>query len=86
MLDARMTHARGEYESVYGRIVSDWESKPGASFSLKLTIPANTRATVYLPPIPNAKVMQDDQRVQPRQEAGSYLVEVGSGSYRLQVK
>ena len=86
MLDARMTHARGEYESVYGRIVSDWESKPGASFSLKLTIPANTRATVYLPAIPNAKVMQDDQRVQPRQEAGSYLVEVGSGSYHLEVK
>jgi alpha-L-rhamnosidase len=86
MLDERMTHARGEYESAYGKIVSDWASKPGASFSLNLTIPANTRAKVYLPAIPNAKVMQNDELVDSSQEAGSYVVEVGSGSYHFEVK
>jgi alpha-L-rhamnosidase len=84
--DQRMTHAHGEYDSVYGRIVSDWESKPGVSFSLKLSIPANTRAKVYLPAIPNGKVTLNEEHVETRQEAGSYVVEVGSGPYDLEVK
>jgi alpha-L-rhamnosidase len=86
MPDAHMTRARGEYDSAYGRIVSDWESKPGVSFSLNLRIPANTQAKIYLPVIPNAKVMQDSEPIEARQEAGSYLVQVGSGSYHLEVK
>ena len=86
LLDSRMTHARGVYDSVYGRIVSDWDSKPGVSFSLRLTIPANTHAKVYLPVISNAKMMQDNKRIEARQESGSYVIEVGSGSYRLEVK
>lgn len=44
--DARMPHAHGEYDSVYGKIVTDWTASP---FSLNITIPANTNATVYLP-------------------------------------
>jgi len=86
VLDARVTHARGEYDSVYGRIVSDWDSKPGVAFSLNLTIPANTRATVYLPSLPNAKVIEDDQPVSARAEAGSLIVQLGSGRYHLEVK
>jgi alpha-L-rhamnosidase len=85
MLDEHMTHARGEYESVYGRIVSDWEWKPGA-FSIKLTIPPNTEAKVYLPAIPNAKVIENDERLEAQQEAESYVVELGSGSYHLEVR
>ena len=86
VLDARVTHARGEYDSVYGRIVSDWDSKPGVAFSLNLTIPANTRATVYLPSLPNAKVIEDDQPVSARAEGESLIVQLGSGRYHLEVK
>lgn len=86
MLDERMTHARGEYDSVYGTIVSDWQSKPGTSFSLKLTIPANTHAKVYLPAIPNSRVTENDEPIQARNESGSYVVDLGSGSYHLEVK
>jgi alpha-L-rhamnosidase len=86
VLDPSVTHARGEYDSVYGRIVSDWDAKPGESFSLKLIIPANTRAKVYLPSIPNAKVTQDDHVVDTRPEAGSLIVELGSGTYHLEVR
>jgi alpha-L-rhamnosidase len=86
VLDPRMTHARGEYDSVYGRIVSDWDAKPGVSFSLDLTIPANTHAKVYLPAIANAKVIEDNHAVNARPEAGSLIVELGSGSYHLEVR
>ena len=86
VLDPRMTHARGEYDSVYGRIISDWEAKPGKSFSLNLTIPANTKAKVYLPAIPNAKVIEDNHPVDASPEAGSLMVQLGSGSYHLEVR
>ncbi len=86
VLDPRMTHARGEYDSVYGRIVSDWDAKPGQSFSLNVTIPANTRAKVYLPAIPNTKVIQDNHSVEAHPEAGSLFVELGSGTYHLEVR
>ncbi len=86
VLDPRVTHARGEYDSVYGRIVSDWDAKPGKAFSLNLTIPANTHAKVYLPAIPNAKVIEDNHPVDASPEAGSLLVQLGSGSYHLEVR
>jgi len=86
LLDARVLHARGEFDSVYGRIVSDWDAKPGESFSINVTIPGNTRAKVYLPVIPNAKVMLEKHAVDARPEAGSLMVELGSGSYHLEVR
>src|SRR5579862_7762295 len=86
LLDPRLTHARGEYDSVYGRIVSDWNSKPGKSFSINLTIPANTKAKVYLPAIPNARVIEDKHPVNAIPQAGSLIVQLGSGSYHLEVR
>ena len=43
-----LTSAEATYDSVRGRIVSDWKIKQGR-FNLTVTIPANTTATIYLP-------------------------------------
>ena len=43
-----LTSARGEYDSIRGRIISDWRLVNGR-FELRLTVPANTTATVSLP-------------------------------------
>jgi alpha-L-rhamnosidase len=83
--DATMPHASGEYESVYGKISTDWSSS-SSSFSLKVTIPANTSATIYLPAIPNSRVTEEGSTVEPRQKSDSYVVEVGSGSYDFKVE
>jgi alpha-L-rhamnosidase len=85
-LDGRINQARGEYESVYGKIVSDWTGTPAGPFSLKVTIPANTTARIYLPRIPNARLTQDGHPVEARQESDSYVVRIGSGSYQFQVQ
>ena len=85
-LDARITRARGEYESVYGKIVSDWSGTAGRPFVLNLLIPANTTAKVYLPFIANAHVVQDGHPVNSVRDGDSSLVEVGSGSYTFEVK
>ncbi|HUC84120.1 MAG TPA: alpha-L-rhamnosidase C-terminal domain-containing protein, partial [Candidatus Acidoferrales bacterium] len=39
---------RAEYESIHGKIVSDWKIK-GGQFTLHVLIPPNTTATVCLP-------------------------------------
>ncbi len=42
------THARAEYESIYGTIVSEWKMK-GDKFLYHCEIPANTKAKLVLP-------------------------------------
>jgi alpha-L-rhamnosidase len=81
-----ITHARGEYDSVYGKIVSDWSSAAGGAFTLRVTIPANTRATVYLPAKPGSRVTERGQPVETRDgPEGTRIAAVGSGSYVFQV-
>ena len=86
LLDGRITHARGEYDSVYGKIVSDWSGTAEGPFSLKATVPPNTTARVFLPAIPNARITENGKPVRAETEAGSYIVAVGSGSYDFEVR
>jgi alpha-L-rhamnosidase len=84
--DARMTSARAEYDSVYGKIISDWDGTPTGPFSLRVTIPPNTSAKVFLPEIRGGHVTQDGNAVNAQEESGSFVVPVGSGSYSFAVK
>jgi alpha-L-rhamnosidase len=81
-----MTSARAEYDSVYGKIISDWKGTPAGPFSLSVTIPANTSAKVFLPAIPGALLTEDGNPLDAQPENGSYVVTVGSGSYTFDVK
>ncbi len=85
-LDARLTQVRAEYDSIRGKIVSDWTGSAAGPFTLKVTIPANTTARVYLPAPPDATLTEGGKPVQTKQEAGQFIVETGSGSYEFQVK
>jgi alpha-L-rhamnosidase len=85
-LDARMPSARAEYESIYGKIISDWKGSPAGPFSLRVTIPANTSAKVFLPAIAGAHLTEGGNSVESQTENGSYLIQIGSGSYNFEVK
>jgi hypothetical protein len=43
-----LTWARADYDSIRGKITSDWK-RAGGKFTLSVTIPANTTATVFIP-------------------------------------
>jgi alpha-L-rhamnosidase len=85
-VDSRVTHARGEFDSVYGKIVSDWSGAPSGPFTLKVTIPANTRAKVYLPGTANSTLTEGGKPVKSSREGGEYVVEAGAGQYEFVVK
>lgn len=84
-----LTWARGSYESIHGRIVSDWKRANG-SLTLNVTIPANTTATIYVPTSDAARVTEGGKTAAEakgvrflRAEAGAAVYEVGGGSYRF---
>jgi alpha-L-rhamnosidase len=81
-----MTSARAEYESVYGKIISDWKGTAAGPFWLTVTIPANASAKVFLPAVGDAYVTEDGNPVNAQAVDGSYVVTVGSGSYSFEVK
>jgi len=81
-----MPKAAGQYDSAYGKIRTEWNNDPARGFSLKLAIPANTSATIFLPAIANAHVSENGSPIEANEQNGSFVVEAGSGSYVFEVK
>jgi alpha-L-rhamnosidase len=82
-----LTAACARYHSLYGEIASSWQMRDG-TFTLTITVPANTTATVFLPGAEARQVMEGGQAVetvegviQVSQEQDAAVVEVGSGMY-----
>jgi alpha-L-rhamnosidase len=81
-----LKYVRAWRESPYGRILSHW-SRENGEFSLEITIPCNTTATVY---VPTLKVLEGDKAATAaegvkflRMEGDATVFEVGSGHYRF---
>ncbi|NOY76684.1 MAG: family 78 glycoside hydrolase catalytic domain [Calditrichaeota bacterium] len=93
-----LTWAEGRLESLYGPIHVRWEKQTG-HFSLKLTIPANTAADVFVPTFGKSPVtiregdtplLQEGKPLTPpagvrfvRMEKEAAVFEVGSGTYHF---
>ncbi|MGC4036691.1 MAG: family 78 glycoside hydrolase catalytic domain [Chitinophagaceae bacterium] len=76
-----LTSAKGSYRSVYGNIKSEWR-KQGSDFELKISIPVNTTALVYIPSVNNNPVKEDNKAIDVlRYENGYAVIETGSGNF-----
>ncbi|TAG12139.1 MAG: alpha-L-rhamnosidase [Sphingobacteriia bacterium] len=83
--------AKGSYESVYGIIESDWK-KEADKFQLRVTIPVNTSAEIWLPANEKNKISEsgdshfytNDISFQ-KYEKGYAVIKVGAGSYHFLV-
>ncbi|RXK86727.1 family 78 glycoside hydrolase catalytic domain [Filimonas effusa] len=87
-----LTWADAWYDSPYGRIASSWKKEENV-FALKVEIPCNTTATVYLPAVKGAaiyesgKLLRNGQAIKVNAEKqGRIPVDVGSGSYIFTIK
>jgi alpha-L-rhamnosidase len=84
-----LTWAKASYNSIRGEIVSEWNRGSG-TFTLKVTIPANTTATVYIPVGPDVKITESGTPAEKspgvkflRNENSCAVYEIGSGEYEF---
>jgi alpha-L-rhamnosidase len=80
---------RAHYDSIHGRIASAWKAE-GGRFSLDVTIPANTTATVYVPARDAAGITESGKPLAQAQgvrflgrEGDRVVLAVETGSYRF---
>jgi alpha-L-rhamnosidase len=82
-----LSWAKGAYDSIMGRIASEWRIE-GGTFTWKIAVPPNTVATIYVP-TKDAKSVKEDGKPAAeadgvrfvRVEDGAAVYRVGSGTY-----
>jgi alpha-L-rhamnosidase len=84
-----LRHVRAEYNSVHGKIASEWRIEDG-SFHWRVAIPANSRATVYLPCDDTGPITEGGRPVNELRELslrskipGWAVFEISSGEYHF---
>ncbi|MCX6894982.1 MAG: hypothetical protein NTZ16_05665 [Verrucomicrobia bacterium] len=82
---------KATHVSPYGLIASEWQIEKG-ELEWKITVPANTTATVWLPAAAAAAVSENDKPLSRaagvkvlRTEAGAVVCEVVAGSYEFEL-
>jgi alpha-L-rhamnosidase len=90
--DGRLTSANMRYDSIRGRIETDWKLS-GGRLTIKVTVPANTTATVLIPTKNAANVAESGKPLDKtegvkflRMEGDRAVLSVESGSYQFLVK
>ncbi len=85
-----LTWARASYDSVHGKISSEWR-RDEEKFTLKIRIPANTTATVFVPAKPDGSVTENGKPVEHaggvrflRQETDRAVFSIESGEYEFE--
>ncbi|MGA8581689.1 MAG: glycoside hydrolase family 78 protein, partial [Bryobacteraceae bacterium] len=87
-----LTFVKASHESLYGKITASWK-REGSSFTLAVSIPPNTSATVWMPAKDAASVTESGRPVARargvkflRTEADSTLFEIESGDYLFRTR
>jgi len=88
-IGGRLDNAAADYETNYGKISSHWKLD-GGNFLLDAEIPANTRATIYIPANSGSAVLESGKPLASEPDikladavAGYVVVNVGSGIYHF---
>lgn len=85
-----LTFVNAWHDALYGRITSNWKKENG-KFTLDISIPVNTTATIYVPAIPGSPVTESGHAAGKaegvkyvKEENGKAVFEVASGNYSFQ--
>lgn len=84
-----LTWAKASYNSIHGKIVSDWKRNEN-KFYIKVIVPVNTTAKIYIPANDLNSIFEGDHPVDQssqilyiKKDGDKYLFEVGSGTYQF---
>ncbi len=85
----RIRYVNVSYDSINGQIKSSWKIENGV-FKMEFTVPANTKASVYVPKSgasgANVEVLKGDCLQHVGDENGYYLFNAVSGEYSITVR
>ncbi|MDF2566644.1 MAG: alfa-L-rhamnosidase, partial [Oscillospiraceae bacterium] len=88
-----MTYAKGTYESVNGTIKSDWSYDSSNMLVYKASVPANTKATLYLPAKEGNIIFESGKSAETAQgvkyigkQKDTVVYELSSGDYEFTQK
>jgi len=80
---------KATHQAPYGPLAVDWK-KHGNALSMKVTVPVNTTATVFVPSAEGGQVLVEGKPAAQifgirflRKEPGTQVFEVGSGTYEF---
>lgn len=83
--------AKGTVSTVAGDITATWKRSAGNHFTLKLNVPGDTRASVYLPTTNwqtvkiNGKILAEKPDIEAWQESGKWtVIEIRAGNYQFE--
>jgi len=84
-----LTHAEASFDSIHGKVVTKWTLK-NKEFSLEVTIPINTTATVEFPTIDPLSLKENGRSLTAYPEIkstsagdGKVQLQIGSGTYQF---
>lgn len=85
-----LTFVKADLQTYYGNVSSHWKMENGR-FHLDVEIPANTRATIYIPAVDANKIEESGNLLSKSikvigTKGGYTVVETGSGKYSFTVK
>jgi len=87
-----ITYVKAHYDSIHGRIRSNWQIKDD-TFTLNVTIPANTSAKVFIPAASKEDVTENGTRPAPARGINflsmgnnTAVYQIGSGDYNFKSK
>jgi len=89
---SRLNYAKATFESSYGTIISGWRIENGLT-KIDIKIPANTRATVFLPADAISKATENGKPLEAVKEFSDIRIsgnrialETGSGEYHFEIR
>lgn len=89
--DPRMPNAGARYDSKAGRIETEWRCHANGRFSLRLTVPCNSRCEVHLPAssmdqVREGGVLPKGFSSDENARDGRVVLEIGSGDYLFEIE
>jgi alpha-L-rhamnosidase len=85
-----LSRSKGHYESIRGKIIVNWNIERD-NFTLELTIPANTHATIHLPAKNEKDIVEGGTKIHnlegitlKRYDKNIAIIEIPSGEYKFE--
>jgi alpha-L-rhamnosidase len=82
---ADLTFCKSSYNSLYGKIRSEWKTNGKGNLDVLIEIPQNTSATFVLPGDRKTIKTEGGQDFSTRKAGGKYTVELKAGVYRFKI-